>query len=269
MRENPVPSRSTLALIGLGPLAIALLPLVAEGADSFRWRGRVAAGQAVEVKGVNGRIEARAGSGAEVEVTATKRGRRSNPDSVQVEVVEHGGGVTLCAVYPSPSGEQPNQCAPGSGGRMNTRDNDVSVEFVVSVPPGVNFVGRNVNGEVVARGMPEDAEVHTVNGQVVVEASGHTVARTVNGSIHSSMGRADWTGDAEFSTVNGSITLELPASTGAEVEARTVNGGIETDFPLEVSGRYSRRRLSGTIGGGGRKLSLETVNGAIQLKSRE
>jgi DUF4097 and DUF4098 domain-containing protein YvlB len=79
------------------------------------------------------------------------------------------------------------------------------------------------------------------------------------------MGRADWSGEAEFATVNGSITVELPASTAAEVDARTVNGGIETDFPLQVTGRVSRRRLNGTIGGGGRKLSLETVNGAIRL----
>jgi hypothetical protein len=252
--------------MGLAPLALALLPLVADGADSFRWHGRVAAGQAVEVKGVNGRIEAGTGAGGEVEVTAVKTGHRSDPESVQVQMVEHGGGVTLCAVYPAPAGERPNECAPGAGGRMNTRDNDVRVEFVVSVPAGVNFVGRTVNGEVVARGLPEDAEAHTVNGQVVVEAAGHTVARTVNGSIRARMGRADWTGEAEFATVNGSITLELPAGAAAEVDARTVNGRIETDFPLEVSGRISRRRLRGTIGGGGRKLSLETVNGGIHLE---
>jgi DUF4097 and DUF4098 domain-containing protein YvlB len=100
----------------------------------------------------------------------------------------------------------------------------------------------------------------------VVEASGHTVARTVNGSIEARMGRADWSGEAEFATVNGSIKLELPADTGAEVEARTVNGDIETDFPLEVRGKISRKRLSGTIGGGGRRLSLETVNGSIHLQ---
>jgi hypothetical protein len=262
------PSRFTLAAIGLAPLAVAFLPMLAEGASSrdFRWQGRVAAGQAIEIKGVNGAIEARSGSGPEVQVTAVKRGRRNDPESVRVQVVEHGGGVTICAVYPAPSGQPANECAPGSGGRMNTRDNDVAVEFVVSVPPGVNFVGRNVNGEVTARDLPEDAEVHTVNGQVVVEASGHTVARTVNGSIEARMGRADCSGEAEFATVNGSIKLELPADTGAEVEARTVNGDIETDFPLEVRGKISRKRLSGTIGGGGRRLSVETVNGSIHLQ---
>jgi hypothetical protein len=257
------------AALGLAPLAVGLLPLLADGADNFRWHGRVAAGQAIEIKGVNGRVEARAGSGSEVEVTAVKRGRRSHPDAVQVQVVEHGGGVTICAVYPTPPGERPNECVPGEGGRMSTRDNDVSVDFVVSVPDGVNFRGRTVNGEVEARGLPEDAEVQTVNGDVTVEAGGHTTARTVNGSVHARMGRADWTGDAEFATVNGSIVLALPAGTGADVDARTVNGDIQTDFPLEVSGRLSKRKLSGRIGGGGRRLSLETVNGSIELTRAE
>lgn len=266
MSERNDRGRAGLAAMALLPLATGLLPLVASGADDFRWQGRLAAGQAIEVKGVNGDIDARPAAGAEVEVTAVKRARRSNPESVEVRVVEHGGGVTICAVYPSVDGDRPNECAPGAAGRMNTRDNDVSVEFTVRVPAGVDFVGRTVNGGIEARGLPGDAEAHTVNGAVVVEAGGHAVARTVNGSIRASMGRADWTGEAEFQTVNGSITLELPAEAGADVDARTVNGGIDTDFPLTVSGRLTRRQLRGTIGGGGRKLSLETVNGGIHLQ---
>jgi hypothetical protein len=263
MKRGP---RAALAAMALLPLAAGVLPLMAAGADDFRWQGRLAAGQAIEVKGVNGRIEARPASGPEVEVTAVKRGRRSDPASVEIKVVEHGGGVTICAVYPRPDGERPNECAPGQRGRTNTRDNDVAVDFTVRVPSGADFVGRTVNGDVVARGLPADAEAHTVNGSVEVEAGGHTLAGTVNGSIRARMGRADWTGEADFKTVNGSITLELPADAAADVVARTVNGAIDTDFPLAVSGRVSRRRLSGTIGGGGRRLSLETVNGAIHLQ---
>jgi DUF4097 and DUF4098 domain-containing protein YvlB len=88
----------------------------------------------------------------------------------------------------------------------------------------------------------------------------------VNGSIRASVGRADWSGEAEFKTVNGSITVTLPSSTSADVRAETVNGEIETDFALTVSGRVSRRRLSATIGGGGRSLEMETVNGSIHLR---
>jgi hypothetical protein len=43
---------------------------------------------------------------------ATKHGRRSDPAEVEIEVVEHAGGVTICAVYPSP-GSRPNECRQG------------------------------------------------------------------------------------------------------------------------------------------------------------
>ena len=243
----------------------ALAAPSARGED-FRWSGAVAPGKILEIKGVNGGIQAGPASGSEVEVTAHKSGRRSDPSEVEIKVVEHGGGVTICAVYPNPSGGRPNECQPGSGGRMNTRDNDVKVEFSVRVPEGVRFVGRTVNGGVEAEGLTADAEVYSVNGTVTVTSSGLARAETVNGSITAAMGRADWSGPLELKTVNGTITVELPASTSARVEASTVNGGIDTDFPLTVTGRFGPRHVSGTIGSGGRELTLQTVNGGIHIR---
>jgi DUF4097 and DUF4098 domain-containing protein YvlB len=68
--------------------------------------------------------------------------------------------------------------------------------------------------------------------------------------------------------VNGSVTAVFPASLNAEVTATTVTGNITTDFPLTVSGRFGGRRISGTVGGGGRELELKTVNGSINLRRR-
>jgi DUF4097 and DUF4098 domain-containing protein YvlB len=246
---------------------VASLSLPA-AAEDFRWQGSVARGATIEIKGVNGGIDATAGSGSEVEVTAIKRaGRRGNPDDVEVKVVEHAGGVTICAVYPS-HGSRPNDCQPAEGGRMNTQDNDVQVDFEVRVPAGVRFVGRTVNGGIEATGLPGDAEAHTVNGGVRLEAAGVARAETVNGGIRASLGRADWAGELKLSTVNGSIRLELPEGTNATVRAETVNGSISTDFPLTLQGRINRRRLNATIGSGGRDLDLETVNGSIDIKKK-
>jgi DUF4097 and DUF4098 domain-containing protein YvlB len=69
-----------------------------------------------------------------------------------------------------------------------------------------------------------------------------------------------------MSAVNGSITLTLPPDLSTDVKATTVNGDINSDFPMTISGRISRRRVEGTIGGGGRLLSLDSVNGSITLK---
>jgi len=69
-------------------------------------------------------------------------------------------------------------------------------------------------------------------------------------------------GRHEFSTVNGSVTLYLPAEASGQFEASTVNGRIHTDFPLEVSGKTGHRRLEGRLGQGRTRFQIKTVNGA-------
>ena len=73
----------------------------AQQVADFVWHGSVGAGQTVEIKGVNGAIIAERAAGTEIEVRAERRGRRSDPGEVQIEVIEHDEGVTVCAVYPS------------------------------------------------------------------------------------------------------------------------------------------------------------------------
>jgi hypothetical protein len=251
----------TLLLIAAG---LALPARRAAAQNEFHWKGKVAAGKAIQIKGVNGDVTAVAGSG-DVEVTAVKHAHRSDPDEVKIAVVEHADGVTICAVYPS-YGRRENTCEPGEHGHMNTHDNDVTVDFTVRVPAGVRFVANTVNGAVEAANLAGDVEANTVNGSIRISTSGLAQARTVNGSITASLGRATWSDVLEFRTVNGGITLDLPADLSTEVRAKTVNGDIVTDFPLMVTGRLGPRSLHGTIGKGGRQLELGTVNGTIRLR---
>lgn len=253
-------------IITAAALIAAPSAAAAQGGD-FRWTGRVAAGGTLEIKGVSGDISAQAASGSEIEVVARKSARRSSPDEVSIEVVEHAGGVTLCAVYPTPRrSSRPNECAPGNGGRMSTNDNDVNVDFEVRVPAGVRFVARTVNGSVEARGLQSDVEASSVNGDVDVATAGTAAGQSVNGSVQLAMGRADWTGERRASSVNGGVTVILPANANLVVRGSTVNGGIESDFPVTVRGRWGPRSMTGTIGTGGRDLEVETVNGEIEIR---
>jgi hypothetical protein len=246
-------------------LCVATVAVAA--AQDFNWHGRLAAGKRLEVKGVNGDVRAVLASGAEAVVNARKHSRRSDPDEVEIRVVESEDGITICAVYPTPRrAREENNCEPGDRWHSNTENNDVVVDFEVQVPAGVEFNGKTVNGEMSAEGLKGDAHVSTVNGSVRVTTTGLAEASTVNGSVYAEMGRANWIDDLEFSTVNGGITLILPGKLDTEVRASTVNGEIETDWPLMVSGRFSNRRIRGTIGAGGRALNLSTVNGEIRLK---
>jgi hypothetical protein len=253
-------------LIGAGMATPIPAPATPQESD-FQWSGRIDNGDAIEIKGINGEIRAMAASGSQVEVTAVKRaGDEGNPADVTFDVVEHAGGVTICAMYPSEEGKRPNECAPGSGGRMNVRDNDTRVEFTVRVPAGVNLIAKTVNGDVSSDRIGGNVHASTVNGGIDVAAAGYVKATTVNGGIEASLGSGDWQGDLEFSTVNGSIDLTLPAGVGANVKASTVNGSFDTDFPLTVQGRFGPKQISGTIGSGGRDLSISTVNGSVRLR---
>ncbi|MDX6306310.1 MAG: hypothetical protein QOI77_3279 [Blastocatellia bacterium] len=251
---------------GLSRVERIMLELPNQAEDQFRWTGRVAQGKSIEVKGINGSISAEPASGDQLEVTAIKTGRRSDPAQVSIKVVEHAGGVTICAVYPSDDPSEPNTCEPGQGhGRMNVRNNDVKVAFKVRVPAKVDLISRTVNGEINALGLAGNVESHTVNGSINISTSGYAQAKTVNGDISAKLSDANWPGALDFKTVNGGITVNLPSETNSSVEASTVSGDISSDFQLTILGTMSRKHLSGTIGGGGRELNLKTVNGSIHL----
>ena len=280
MRRNPLAGSAVIValvlLFGVGAEDIARAtggainppPVVSQNTNDFQWRGSIRPGGTIEVKGVNGDVTAMPASGPEAAVTAQRTGRRNNPDDVRIDVVEHADGVTICAVYPSKDPDRPNECRPGTEGRMNVQNNDVNTRFVVRVPAGVRFVGRTVNGELEAQGLNGPVALSTVNGSATFSTSSYGEASTVNGSIRGAMGAAGWDDALAFHTVNGSITLDLPADLSADVHASTVNGEISTDFPMMVTGRVSRRQITGTIGAGGRRLDLETVNGGVSLRRR-
>lgn len=238
-----------------------------EAAEDFRWTGRLASGDELEIKGINGDIIVEPARGNEVTVTAQARGRRSDPESVRIERVEHANGVTFCAVYPTPErAREENRCAPGSAGRMNTHNNDVEVTFTIQVPAGVSFIGNTVNGEIEAFDLENDLELMTVNGDVELSTTGFAEAETVNGSIDARMGEMDRIGGARFSTVNGSIDLDVPNGIDADVDASWLNGGFDSDIPLRINGRMSRKSAQGVFGDGGPDLELETVNGSIRIR---
>ena len=235
---------------------------VAQGSE-FHWDKALRVGQTIEIKGINGSVEATRSDGRRVEVLAVKTGERGDVSSVKIEVVEHSGGVTICAVYPPPSsGSRQNSCEPGEGGRMNVRNSDVKVKFIVRVPKGVRLVARTINGSVKAVDLESDLRAVTVNGSIDITTTGRARATTVNGSISARIGATELADDLKFETVNGSITVHVPSGLNAEIEASTVGGKLTTDFPLQLM----RRRMHGVLGNGGPALSLATVNGSIQLK---
>jgi len=224
----------------------------------WNWHGRIAAGHTIEIHNINGDISAEAATGNEVEVSAVKHaGRRGDPDEVLIRVAERDGNAVVCVIYPNSNTDE--NCE-------EHRGNDTEVDFTVRVPRGVALSANAVNGDVEATGLTADVEATSVNGAVRMETDGgDATASSVNGSV-TAIVRSLGQRTLKFSSVNGSVNLSLPAGINADIDAQTVNGSIDTDFPVSVRGRMSPRHIAGTIGTGGRRLDLETVNGSIRLR---
>ncbi|HET7042556.1 MAG TPA: hypothetical protein VFI13_11075, partial [Gemmatimonadales bacterium] len=121
------PALALTILAGLAPAA-----LTAQDPD-FTYHKALTAGQTVEIRGVNGIIDAQPASGGTLEVTAVKREHRhGDAADVTIQAVEWNGGVTICAVYPNPSrSRRENRCGHGDDYQMSTNENDVEVRFTV------------------------------------------------------------------------------------------------------------------------------------------
>jgi hypothetical protein len=256
-----------ITIVAAAFVALACAPAAAQRQDTFRWSGELAPGRTIAVRGMNGDLQARPSSGRTVEVMAVKHGDDDDPRAVDIEVIEGADGIEVCAVYPGKRGSRNSTCGHGDDDHDDWEDNDVVVDFTISVPAGVAFDGSTVNGGIDVSGLSSDVSVNTVNGGIEVASTGTVEAKTVNGSIDASTGAASWSGTLEFKTVNGSIHLLLPAGAAATVSAQTLNGGFSSDFPLTVeAGEWGPKKVSGSIGSGGGRLDLETVNGEIEIR---
>jgi hypothetical protein len=244
--------------------------------DTFEWSQRLGQGQVLEVKGIVGSIHAVLASGAQAEVLARKRGDREDFAEVAIEVEETDEGFVICAVYGSWNHGE-GRCLPDGrnrrdeeeSGRHRNVDIDVDVEFEVRVPAGVEFRGNMVSGGIEVEDLRSEVEVGTVSGDIFVSSSEIVWANSVSGDIEVEMGSFDWE-EMDFSTVSGDITLWLPESFGARIDFNSLSGDLSTDFDLTVTSRRNRRwigtDIEGTIGEGGRDLSINTVSGDVELR---
>ena len=235
-----------------------------QGTDNgreFHWTGKLSPDQVVMIKNINGDIEATgSANGDQIEVSAVKSGEHA--EEVKIQVVKLNDGVMICALYPGFFSS--DNCE--SNSHFGGGHNNAKVDFTVHMPRNLRFVGKSVNGGVRAESMGRYVEADSVNGSIQLSTSSWASAKSVNGSIQAKLGRAEWSGDLEFKTVNGSIKLELPSNVSTDVDFKSVNGLLKSDFPLTMQGSIGKHSVHGTIGSGGRSLDIKTVNGSGELR---
>jgi hypothetical protein len=239
--------------------------------DTFTLRGVAAPGHSVKIRNMNGPIRVVASEGNEVEVTAVRSYNGFLPQRVRFLSATTDDAIVVCAVW----GRRGECTADDYRSQSNAWDRlfglrgNVDVRFTVAVPRGVLVDVSTTNGSLRVGGVEAPVTAATVNGSIhVATGTGPVNATTVNGSIVASVDELRGDEPMELTTVNGSVTAELPERLDATLEMGTVNGKVESDYPLTVQGTASPKQLRGTVGDGGRRIKLTTVNGQVEVRRR-
>jgi Putative adhesin len=212
----------------------------------------------LEIINVSGRITAEGSDGSAVEVRAERMARGSSDEAAtdllgKIEMREEIGEARVRIEVRAPR-------LSGLGGH--------EIRWTVRVPKGVNVDLRTVNGGVRLNGLDGEVRAKSTNGGVTGQALRATTldASATNGGVDIQVISALTTGTFNLESVNGGVTLALPADSRADVTARCVNGGISvSELDVLIEGERDRRRLQGRLNGGGARVSLETTNGGVRL----
>jgi DUF4097 and DUF4098 domain-containing protein YvlB len=175
--------------------------------------------------------------------------------------------------------------------RRVTRSNGTSIGDQVQI--------TTMGGNIDVPDAPSGADVHTMGGDITISSAREYVkAKTMGGDIRidevdgwvkatTMAGDVDVTvlgsHDIEITSMYGEITLTVPSGVGLDIDIEldyTKNSSrdyrIESDFPLSQQesqdwdyGHGSARKTikgTGSVGGGGHRVVIRTVNGNIYLK---
>jgi DUF4097 and DUF4098 domain-containing protein YvlB len=251
MRKNVVIAVVWTVVLGLALVTVAGEPYE----DYFDQTYRVGPNPTVSLENINGDVSIDVWDGDEVQVQAVKRA--SSPElleKLEIDVDVSGTSIDIETDYPS------NR----KGGRM-------SVEFTVLVPrQSVIDSVELVNGNLKIRGVEGGTNVEMVNGDVHAGGLiGSVSVETVNGAVEIALDRLQPGDHVSIEAVNGSIDVYLPAGAAVDLDAETVNGRLSNDLGIEVKkGKYVGASMHGQTGGGGAKISLESVNSSIAVHQR-
>ena len=126
-------------------------------------------------------------------------------------------------------------------------------DFRLTVPRATTvIVANSYGGNIACEGVTGDIEIKSINGQVTLtDVSSGAIVETANGEIVANVRELHDGKPLSFTSMNGEVTLRLPAETKANVRLRTQNGSILTDFDekalvtkTESVARVSRKGLS-------------------------
>src|SRR5262249_35705575 len=209
--------------------------------------------------------------GDEVSIDAVKRGRdQSQLANVRIVVDDRPGRVDVRTEYDS--------------GRFS-RNNNVSVDYTVTVPSGASVEMKSVSGNVKVTGVRGAVRAESVSGDVTTADTPKVeTAKSVSGNVMLSGIQID--GELSATSVSGTVSakgvrahsLDLGSVSGDLVvsdvtcdrlNAKSVSGGFEYSAGIARGGSYDFNLHSGTArfaltNPAGFELTASTFSGSIR-----
>lgn len=246
--------------VRVGERGVELGVIAGRAEDTWTRRYAVAEGGRLEVRNINGAIRVEAGDGRIVDVTAERIARAASEEGARdllAQLVIQDEATTEAVRL-----ETRAPARRGFGGH--------EVRYTIRVPPDVRVDLRTTNGGIHVSGLASEVRATAVNGGVTGRALRATIVegRVTNGGVDVEIAAPlDAGGRVELGATNGGVRLALPAGSRATLTARASNGGVRVEgLPLTVTGERSRRRVDGTLNGGGARIELSTVNGGVHVR---
>jgi Putative adhesin len=210
----------------------------------------------VEIINNNGSIEAVAGPADAVEITAvlesqamTESRAKEILSEIKLEETIAPDRIRVATVRRS-----------GRGG--------LEVSFKVTLPADARLEMTGNNGVLRASGLRGHVKAMVVSGGVDLTGMSGTIdAASVNGHVSAKL--AHVTGPVRLESTNGRITLEIPKTAKATLNARSVNGGIAVSGLAVDEGTGRRiRTLESRLNGGGPEIDVRVTNGRISINGK-
>ncbi len=128
---------------------------------------------------------------------------------------------------------------------------------------------RTVNGTITVDGLTGRLTAESTNGAIDVRAREVDMldVSSVNGALRFGGAVTDH-GRISMETYNGIITMRLPSTTGADVTVESSRGAFQSALPITLQPGSLRRSMRFTLGDGGARIRLKTLNGSITLQSQ-
>lgn len=150
----------------------------------------------------------------------------------------------------------------GIGGDVDARTGSGNVT-VKDAKKAANMSSGSGNIEATLSGQG-DVKASTGSGNITVKGVvGLLSANTGSGSIEV---EGKPTGDWRLSAASGDVNVVVPSEQGFTLDASTSSGSLDIAAPMTVQGRIDRRRVQGTVRGGGPTLRLSTASGDIAVR---